>query len=88
MCSDSAELAGLDAFGRSLQASTWLAPRLLARETPVLDVPRLAAQLLGSVLITGGLGALGALAAQWLSNLGCCDPWLLGRTGRTGAGVG
>ena len=86
-CRDSAELAGLDAFGRSMQASAWLAPRLLPREVPALSAPRLSSQLSGSVLITGGLGALGSLAAHWLSGLGSCDAWLLGRSGRTGAAL-
>lgn len=34
------------------------------------------------MVVTGGLGALGALVASWLSRLGACDLLLLGRSGR------
>lgn len=86
-----AEAAGLDMYGRALVANTWLRPRLLAREpSPAASAQRTAeaAQagsfLGGSVVVTGGMGALGTVVAQWLAGLGGCELWLLGRTGRTG----
>ena len=43
-----------------------------------------AAHVQGTVVVTGGLGALGTVMATWLTWLGVCDLWLLGRSGRTG----
>lgn len=78
-------------YGRALVANAWLGPRLLAREpSPATAAqhtaePHPAASFLGgSVVVTGGMGALGTVVAQWLAGLGGCELWLLGRTGRTG----
>eukprot|EP00887_Chlorella_sp_A99_P003342 scaffold26.g3342.t1 len=46
--------------------------------------PRAASHLHGSVVVTGGLGALGSIVACWLAGWSSCDLWLLGRSGRTG----
>lgn len=91
-----AEVAGLDMYGRALVASAWLGPRLLVREpSPAAapaqrtgQAPQTARFLHGSILVTGGMGALGTVVAQWLAGLGGCELWLLGRTGRTGGWVG
>ena len=78
-------------YGRALVANAWLAPRLLAREPSpaaatqyTAEMPQPASFLGGSVVVTGGMGALGTVLAQWLAGLGGCKLWLLGRTGRTG----
>ncbi len=78
-------------YGRALVANAWLGPHLLAREpSPAASAQRTgeAAQaasfLGGSIVMTGGMGALGTVVAQWLAGLGGCELWLLGRTGRTG----
>ena len=39
-------------------------------------------RLQGRWLVTGGLGALGLITAQWLADRGCRHICLLGRTGR------
>lgn len=85
-----AEAAGLDMYGRTLQAGTWVAPRLLVREPPpnaksggLVAAAQAAEHLAGTIVVTGGMGALGTVVAQWLTSLGGCDLWLLGRSGRT-----
>ena len=53
-------------------------------QAPGLSVSSEAAEYLsGSIGVTGGLGSLGTGVAVWLSSLGGCDLWLLGRSGRT-----
>ncbi len=37
----------------------------------------------GSVIVSGGLGALGLVTSLWLGVLGKSDIWLIGRLGRT-----
>lgn len=89
------EAAGLDMYGRALVASAWLGPRLLVREPSPAAAPaqrtgqasQTASLLHGLILVTGGMGALGTVVAQWLAGLGGCELWLLGRTGRTGGWV-
>lgn len=86
-----AEAAGLDMYGRALVGNAWLGPSLQAREpgpAAAAGAPAAASQaatfLGGSMVVTGGMGALGTLMAHWLASLGGCKLWLLGRTGRTG----
>lgn len=75
-----------DMYGRALCGGVWSAPHLLARKPAALGMasPRAASHLHGSVVVTGGLGALGSIVACWLAGWSSCDLWLLGRSGRTG----
>lgn len=41
---------------------------------------------MGALLVTGGLGALGSLAASWATQRGTRQLLLTGRSGREGAG--
>lgn len=81
---------GTDMYCRISGAGIWTTPRLLARKPPPFRAKDLkissemAQHLTGSVVITGGMGALGTLMATWLCNLGGTPTlWLLGRSGRT-----
>jgi acyl carrier protein len=80
---------GTDMYCRISGAGIWTAPRLLVRTPPPsrandLEIMSgMAEHLAGSVVITGGMGALGTLMATWLCNLGGTPTlWLLGRSGR------
>lgn len=91
----SQNLAGLigssDAYGRVLGQGVAMAPRLLVREPSAKAAkawnvdPHLVEHLAGSVVITGGMGALGTLMATWLAGLIASSGklFLLGRSGRT-----
>jgi hypothetical protein len=86
----SAEVGGATVYGHALSGGAWLAPRLLARPPPpakqaAARAPstELADHLAGAIIVTGGMGALGALVATWLVGLGASNIWLLGRSGRT-----
>lgn len=82
-------MGGTDVYCRIAGAGVWTAPRLLVRTPPSVRPKDLAASaelahhLAGSVVITGGMGALGTLMATWLAPLGAPKLWLLGRSGRT-----
>ena len=77
-----------DMYCRVAGAGLWTTPRLLVR-TPSSSKAKdhainadLARHLTGSIIITGGMGALGTLMATWLAALGAPKLWLLGRSGR------
>ena len=73
-----------DAFGIAARAGTWLAPELAAAQQHILQAP--AAQLgmgaSGGVLVTGGLGDIGALVGAWLAGAHVPHVWLVGHSGR------
>ena len=87
----SAEVGGATVYGHTLASGLWLAPRLLVRPPPPpakhraahVALPELPPHLAGAMVVTGGMGALGALVATWLAGLGASNVWLLGRSGRT-----
>ena len=56
---------------------------IACRQSGLTASAEAAAYLSGSIVVTGGMGALGTLVAQWLTTLGGCNLWLLGRSGRT-----
>ena len=82
-------LGGTDVYCRIAGAGLWTLPRLLvrgassSRAKDLAHSSELAQHLAGSVVITGGMGALGTLMATWLAALGAPKLWLLGRSGRT-----
>lgn len=80
---------GTDMYCRISGAGIWTAPRLLVHTPPpshakdLKFTSEMAQHLGGSIVITGGMGALGTLMATWLFNLGGTPTlWLLGRSGR------
>ncbi|PSC67708.1 non-ribosomal peptide [Micractinium conductrix] len=82
------DVPGVDMYGRTVQGLVWNMPRLVARKPDASLAARgvstaAAKHLDGAVIITGGLGALGALASAWLCGTSSqSDLWLLGRSGR------
>ncbi|PSC74592.1 Polyketide synthase isoform A [Micractinium conductrix] len=82
------DIPGVDMYGHTLQGLVWNMPRLVVRKPDASLAARgvstaAAKHLDGAVIITGGLGALGALASAWLCGTSSqSDLWLLGRSGR------
>lgn len=91
--SEEYSVSQVDLYGRAGVANSWSTPRLLGRQPPLMDwkgcslgsAAMVGDHLSGSILVTGGLGALGVLVAAWLARLGFSvgSLWLLGRSGRT-----
>jgi len=80
-----------DAFGAAASSGAWLAPELgaacdggpLGRVLGPAGHPAWPAPgASGAVLVTGGLGEIGALAGAWLAAAGAPHVWLAGRSGR------
>jgi len=80
-----------DAFGAAVSGGAWLAPGLdtacdggpLGRVMGPAGRPAWPAPgASGAVLVTGGLGEIGALAGAWLAAAGAPHVWLAGRSGR------
>lgn len=91
--------AGADAFGIASSAGVWLHPELapVAKAATPLDRASQATRAktwswdtLGArsaVLVTGGLGNVGALVAAWLAAADVAHVWLAGRSGRFAPGA-
>ncbi len=91
------EIGGTEAYGSAMHGNAWSAPRLLVREQAQqvqhagrstktaagLAAAQSGQHLQGPIVITGGMGALGTVAALWLASVGSRALWLLGRSGRT-----
>ena len=77
----------LGCFGLAQNAGACFAPHLLPLAAGPRALPRV--RLTGATAtITGGLGALGEIVANWLINAGAAGIVLVGRSGRADAGGG
>lgn len=88
-----AHLAISDMYGLALHCGVMKAPKLVVREpymapgkkvTTGKAIAHAFSERTGSIVVTGGLGALGTVVAVWLATDGGYDLWLLGRSGRSG----
>lgn len=83
-----AQHSGSHQFGTALQAGVLTMPQLLPSPAPPAAVGGpCTSSYSGTVLINGGLGGLGLLAAEWLQQASRSEPgahlMLLGRSGRS-----
>lgn len=88
-----AHLAASDMYGHALHCGVMKAPKLVVREPYMAPGKKVSTgksiahafpERTGSIVVTGGLGALGTMVAVWLATDGGYDLWLLGRSGRSG----
>lgn len=75
-----------DAFGIAARGGTWLVPELAAAGAVTVQAPAAhpwtSTGASGGVLVTGGLGDIGALVGAWLAGTHVPHMWLVGRSGR------
>ena len=78
-----------DAFGTAARAGAWLMPELAAAAAAapraLVVHPWARAGASGGVLVTGGMGVIGALVGAWLAVAHVPHVWLTGRSGRFAA---
>lgn len=74
-----------DAFGAKLSESAFFRPQMMGKLPEAPDVGPSKGSLSGSVLVTGGLGAIGSLMASWAASNPSVHIWLAGRSGRAPA---
>ena len=85
-----AALHGTDSFGSISSGGMWLSPQLAASRGPaqsaLVPSPAAAAEMRGTVLVTGGLGDIGLLVGLWVAaSWPAASVLLLSRTGRANA---